>query len=182
MNGWVIDEQMYARGKRYELPEEAAGELESKGQSEETTSPPGSPEATRNSTHCGNNDGEETAFLLLRPLSDAEALERESIGIVEWYYLDGQEPAVRRTYDLAAMTEYDYRHCVLDFRLPVREQGDVRLMEMNGASVDADERDGNMALLAQMPPKLAEWVAECMADVNMRSQEQRRRLEAAKKN
>ena len=156
MNGWVIDEQVYARGKRYELPEEVAREL--------------------------GSEGEETAFLLLRPLSDAEALERESIGIVEWYYLDGQEPAVRRTYDLAAMTEYDYRHCVLDFRLPVREQGHVRLVGMNGASADADEQDRNMALLAQMPPKLAEWVAECIADVNMRSPEQRRRLEAAKKN
>jgi len=148
MNGWIIDDQTYTQGKRYELPEDAI-----------------------------EAEGDEACFLLLRPLTDAEALERESIGIVEWYYLDGQEPAVRRTYDLAAMTEYDYRHCILDFRLPARQDGHVRLMAM-----DPDDPQATLRLLEKMPPKLAEWVADCVADVNMRSPEWRHRLQEAKKN
>lgn len=176
MNGWIIDDQTYSQGKRYELPawpELAAGQ------------------------DAIEAEGDEACFLLLRPLTDAEALERESIGIVEWYYLDGQEPAVRRTYDLAAMTAYDYRHCILDFRLPVRAVtcsdthsegvGQVGEVGQAGAQVrlvamDADDPDANLRLLQKMPPKLAEWVADCVADVNMRSSEWRHRLQEAKKN
>ncbi len=156
MDGWIIDEQTYRRGRRYELPDWP--ELMADEQAVAT-------------------EGDQMCFLLLRPLTDAEALERESLGIVEWYYLDGREPAVRRTYDLAAMTAYDYRHCLLDFRLPARQEGRVRLMAMH-----PDDPQANLRLLEQMPPRLAQWVADCIADVNMRSPQGRRRLQEAKKN
>jgi len=173
MNGWIIDDQTYRQGKRYELP--AWPEL---AEGQDAIEP----------------EGDEACFLLLRPLTDAEALERESIGIVEWYYLDGQEPAVRRTYDLAAMAEYDYRHCILDFRLPVRavthsgthSEGVGQVGEAGAqvqlVAMDADDLDANLRLLQKMPPKLAQWVADCVADVNMRSSEWRHRLQEAKKN
>lgn len=177
MNGWIIDEQAQVTGQRYELPEEAAAcvdEPMDEGLDEglDERLDEGLDENMRS-----GQEADEKAFVLLRPLTDAEALARESVGIVEWYYLDGREPAVRRTYDLAAMTEYDYRHCVLDFRLPVQDDGQVRLVAM-----ERQAADDNLRLLGQMPPKLAAWMAECIADVNMRSREGRRRLEAAKKN
>jgi len=149
MNAWIIDDALYLGGRRYELPADVLQ----------------SPE------------GAEPCFLLLRPLTDAEALERESIGIVEWYYLDGREPAVRRTYDLAAMAEYDYRHCLLDFRLPARHDGPLVFVTM-----DPQDAAVNLRLLRQMPPALARWVADCIADVNMRTPQWRSRLEEAKKN
>lgn len=151
MHTWIADESIYTEGRRYELPEEAL---------EEADLPDG-----------------ESAYLLLRPLTDAEALQRESIGIAEWYYLDGREPAVQRSYDLAAMAEFDYRRCVLDFRLPVREGEQVRLI-----GPDPDDPEATVALLGRLPPKPARWVADCIADVNMRSPQCRATLAEAKKN
>lgn len=149
MDGWTIDAKSYEDGRRYDLPETATD---------------GNPEAA--------SDG----YLLLRPLTDAEALQRESLGIEEWYYLDGQEPTVRRTYNLQQMAEYDYRHCIVDFSLPVRREDEVEMVAM------PDDPDAMIELLRLMPPRLAEWVAECIADVNMRSLQQRRTIAGAKKN
>ncbi len=149
MDGWTIDAESYEEGRRYELPEEAVD---------------------------GTPDAASEGYLLLRPLTDAEALQRESLGIEEWYYLDGQEPTVRRTYNLQRMAEYDYRHCIVDFSLPVRRRDDVEMAPM------PDDPEEAIELLGLMPPRLAEWVAECLADVNMRSLQQRRIMASAKKN
>lgn len=115
-------------------------------------------------------------YVTLRPLTDAEALERESAGIEEWYYLDGQEPAVRRTYDLRAMAEYDYRHCIVDFRLPMQEQDEIIAVEM------PPDTERMMEILRSMPPKLADWLAGCIAEVNMRTAEGQSVITRAKKN
>jgi len=150
MHTWIADERIYTQGRRYELPDEAmqVAELPAAGR----------------------------PYLLLRPLTDAEALQRESLGIVEWYYLDGREPAVQRSYDLAAMADYDRRLCVLDFRLPVREGKQVRLI-----GPDPDEPEATALLLSRLPPRLARWVADCIADVNMRLPQQQAMLAEAKK-
>jgi len=172
VNGWIIDERRYEKGTRYDMPAEE-----------------------------GDLDGQR-GYIVLRALTDAQALERESIGIAEWYYLDGQEPAVRRTYDLQAMTEYDYQHCIVDFLLPVKRDGAARASSLTHCSAVGTRRDEkargdgeiklvgmapnnpekNLELLRLMPPRLAQWVADCIADINMRSPQQRKWLEDAKKN
>src|SRR6056297_1370210 len=128
MDGWTIDAKSYEDGRRYELPEEADG------------------------IAVAASEG----YLLLRPLTDAEALQRESLGIEEWYYLDGQEPTVRRTYNLRRMAEYDYRHCIVDFSLPVKREDRMEMVAM------PDDPDAVIELLELMPPRLAKWVAECL--------------------
>lgn len=145
MNGWMI-EHTKQNDRRYDLPQKAA-------------------------ENCQPNQ----YYITLQPLTYAQALQRESIGIVEWYYFDGKEPSVRRTYDLVTMADYDHEHCVTDFCLPTTgEAGILRADPQNPAH--------NLQILARMPPQLAAWVSECIADINMRSPEKRAHLDAAKKN
>ena len=148
MDGWVIDQRKTENGTRYELPTETAEK-------------------------CGNHH----YYLTLQPLTYAQTLQRESNGIVEWYYFDGREPSVRRTYDLATMAEYDYKHCIIDFCLPTKDKSGTGTVRM-----EPDNPAANLAILQKMPPKLAAWVNQCIADVNMRTPDKRQNLEAAKKN
>lgn len=115
----------------------------------------------------------------VRALSHREALERESLGVVESYELTGGDQAVEvlRQYDLWAMAAYDYTHSLVDFCLPEREPGgEVRLRRGSEGT-----RETNLELLSRMPPALAEWVRGCIDRVNMRHAQGQEALEQAKK-
>jgi len=140
-------------------------------------------------------------WIRLRPLTEAETLERESLGLVEEYELVSagwEAPAVRvrRRYDLRRMAEYDYAHCVLEGCLPqCQEDGTVQECWIRGdiyaqaTTETADKTAGASArpyifaseLLERMPPALAAWLHTEIERINFRLPAQRAILEAAKK-
>ena len=127
---------------------------------------------------------ERRPWVRLRALTEAEALERESLGLAEEYELVSgglQEPAVRvrRTYDLKAMAEYDFEHSVVEFCLPeARVDGQVAERSL-GPEAEAGEK---AACLGRMQPALAEWLRGEIERINRRLPEQRAQIETAKKN
>jgi hypothetical protein len=145
-------------------------------------------------------------WVRLRALTEAEALERESLGLAEEYELVTgglQEPAVRvrRTYDLRLMAEYDHEHCVVEACVPeVQSDGTIverrigRGAETNGvltptplprpsASGEGNDNGNGAAaeVLGRMQPALAEWLHREIERVNRRLPEQRAVIETAKK-
>lgn len=125
-------------------------------------------------------------WVRLRPLSEAEALERESLGLVEEYELVTgglAEPAVRvwRSYDLRAMAEYDWAHCVVEGCLPeVTAEGAV-VERRIGEAVPGAMNRATTEVLGRMQPALAAWLHEEIERVNRRLPEQRAEIETAKK-
>jgi hypothetical protein len=125
---------------------------------------------------------EERPWIEVRALTEAENLERESLGLVEEYELVTQglgEPQlqVTRRYDLLAMARYDFEHCVVGFLLPeTLAEGQVveRRMEPGEAGEAAE-------LLERMQPLLAEFVWRAIEAVNLRQPEQRAAVELVKK-
>jgi len=124
------------------------------------------------------------AWVRLRALAEAEALERESLGLAEEYELVTgglAEPAVRvrRTYDLRVMAEYDFERCVVEFCLPeVQRDGTMAEVRM-GPEAEGGEK---AEFLGRMQPALAAWLRTEIERVNMRLPEQRASIEVAKKN
>jgi len=130
----------------------------------------------------------ERPWVELRPLTDEEMLRRESIGVYEEYEaprvdpdlhhlrLAEDRPVIRRRYDLWAMAEFDYRHCLVDFCLAVAV-GDGSYRQARPAR----EKEADLALLRRLPPRLATWLAEAIQSVNRRSAEEAELLEKAKK-
>jgi hypothetical protein len=124
----------------------------------------------------------------LRPLSEAEALERESLGLAEEYELVTgglQEPAVRvlRTYDLRVMAEYDHEHCVVEVCLP-EVQSDGTIVERRTGGRGTSPRptvEEKAEVLGRMQPALAEWLHAEIERVNRRLPEQRAVIETVKK-
>ncbi|MBU0611381.1 MAG: hypothetical protein KKI08_26110 [Armatimonadetes bacterium] len=127
---------------------------------------------------------ERRPWVRLRALTEAEALERESLGLAEEYELVSgglQEPAVRvrRTYDLKAMADYDFEHCVVEFCVPeARVDGEVAERRL-GPEAEAGEK---AACLGRMQPALAAWLRGEIERINQRLPEQRAVIETAKKN
>lgn len=125
---------------------------------------------------------ERRPWVRLRGLTEGEALERESLGMVEEYELvtrglDEPGVRVRRTYDLKAMAEYDLAHCVLDGCLPeVQPDGEVREWRVG----DGEQRSAT-ELLERMQPALAAWLRTEIERVNWRLPEQRALVEKVKK-
>jgi len=122
---------------------------------------------------------EEPPWVLLRPLTAREALRRESIGTRDEYEVgpDGEAALVRRAYDLAAMTDFDLGHCLVDFLLPVRDaDGEIRPARRREHGLDADG-----GLLDRLPPALSGWLREAIETVNMRRPEDAAILRDAKK-
>lgn len=122
-------------------------------------------------------------WVRVRCLTEAEALERESLGLIEEYELVTrglEEPSVsvRRIYDLRAMAEYDFAHTVTDFCLPELRM-DQTLAERRAA---VDDPDGNVSFLGCLQPAVAKWLQEVIDRVNRRLPEQRATIEQAKKN
>jgi hypothetical protein len=131
----------------------------------------------------GSWEGPERPWVKVRPLTEAEALERESLGLQEEYLLESEglgDPAirVRRSYDLVAMAEYDFRRCIVDFCLAELQASGEVVMRRQG---DSDEV-GNCEFLGRMRPPLSDWVWQVVNTVNQRQAEQRAGLEQAKKN
>lgn len=65
----------------------------------------------------------ERPWVVVRALTEAEALEQESLGLIEEYEvvqrgLGEPEVRVRRVYDLVAMAEYEWERCLVDWCLP----------------------------------------------------------------
>ncbi len=122
-------------------------------------------------------DWDEPPWVELRPLTEREQLERESLGVRDEYHLDdsGYVDRIERRYDLAAMASYDYEHCLVDFCLP-REND-------NGEIVPWPKPDDFRpeTLLDDLPPVLAEWLSEVIKQVNMRDPAGERVLGAVKK-
>lgn len=119
------------------------------------------------------------AWIVVRPLTYRESLERESVGTVEEYELDDHARVlgVRRQYDLWAMRQYELERCLVDFALPgVCEDGRVQVQE--AGTLEAHERE---LLLADLSPELGEWIEECLARVNLRDRAGSRALDDAKK-
>lgn len=115
----------------------------------------------------------ERPWVVLRPLTAREALQRESLGLREELEVgaSGGATAVRR-YDLEAMVAYELRRCVVDYALPVvEESGRVRCARAaEGAS---DE------LLDRLPTRLMDWLARCLDEINLRRPEDAREPEGA---
>jgi len=148
---------------------------------------------------------EERPWVKLRPLTAREALRRESLGLRDEYQVgpDGQTTLVRRSYDREAMAELDLRCCLVDFLLPVRDEGgQVQAARMgdarNGPKTPQDGIGGLEArptggcetgsklasdgsLLDRLPPALAAWLSERIEAVNMRRPEDAAILGDAKK-
>lgn len=119
------------------------------------------------------------AWIEVRSLSHREALERESLGVVEEYGLDeaGRVVGVTRECDLWVMAAYDYAHSLTDFALPSeRPDGDVVMVRGKDLGIEA-----RLDLLGQMGPELARWVDEQIDRVNLRHREGRQALALAKK-
>ena len=122
-------------------------------------------------------------WVRLRALTEAEAMERESLGLSEEYEVVSgglQEPAVRvrRMYDLRVMAAYDHEHCVLDFCLPERQRDGSLFERRMGPEAAAGER---AEFLGRMQPALAQWLRTEIERVNRRLPEQRALIETAKK-
>ena len=120
-------------------------------------------------------------WVKVRALTEAEALEREGLGLWEEYELVArgiEEPAVsvRRAYDLRAMAEYDYVQAVVDYCLPEMTREGVR-QRLGAETTEAE----TVEFLGRMQPCLAAWVHEVIERVNWRRPEQRATLEMAKK-
>lgn len=130
----------------------------------------------------GLEDGQE-AWVKVRPLTELEVQEREGLGLCEEYLMSQPalgEPRIRvlRSYDLRAMAEYDFAHCVVDFCLPELGVGG----RVNMRRLDPGDPAGNVEFLGRMRPPLSDWVWEAIESVNRRLPEQRAVLEVAKKN
>ena len=130
----------------------------------------------------------ERPWVQLRPLTDEEMLRRESVGVYEEYdaplvdpdlhnaRLPDRQAVIRRRYDLWAMAEFDYRHCVVDFCLPlVAEDGSCRQAKPRG------EPEADLDLFRRLPPRLATWLAEAIQRVNRRLPAEVELLSLAKK-
>jgi hypothetical protein len=126
---------------------------------------------------------EEAVWVRVRPLTDREALERESLGLREEYELVSEGLAeatvrVQRRYDLAAMAAYDVEHSIVDFCLPeVAANGQIEERRY-----EALDPAGMVELIGRMQPALSAWVWSVVDEVNWRTPQQRAILEMAKKN
>jgi len=124
---------------------------------------------------CGSD-----VWVEVRALTYREALERESLGVVEDYELDenGRALCVSRRYDLWAMAAYDLERSLVDFCLPEWQADGTVVMRRKGDG----GIDGDLAALETMPPALAEWVQGCIDRVNLRHFAGQSALAEAKKN
>ncbi len=116
----------------------------------------------------------------VRPLTHRESLERESIGIRDEYTVEGyfgDRWRVTRRYDLAAMREYEYEHCVIDYLLPEKDEEGRIIAQRGGAEAGKEIR----RLLERLPKGLGEWLDECIDKVNLRTAGQSAALEEVKK-
>ena len=120
---------------------------------------------------------DEPPWVELRPLTEREQLERESLGVRDEYHLDdgGYVDNIERRYDLAAMTGYDYEHCLVDFCLP-RENDDGEIVPWPKPDDFRAEQ-----LLDSLPPALAQWLNHLIEQVNMHDPAGERVLQAVKK-
>lgn len=125
---------------------------------------------------------EERPWVKVRPLTYEEEMRRQSIGWYEEYEVPGEGPAdgpisVRQWCDQWALAEFDYRHCVVDFRLPeLGPDGTVRAVE--AAPHDPSR---NVEVLKRLPPALREWLNATIGRVNRRRPEDARVLGETKK-
>ena len=118
-------------------------------------------------------------WVRVRALTDHEALERESIGIRDVYLPSADDGVVcERTYDFAAMSDYDLAHCVVDFWLP-RRAADGAVVPVHGEEIGAEER---AEVMRRLPQALGQWVRACVDHVNLRRPEDQIGLGIAKKN
>jgi hypothetical protein len=124
---------------------------------------------------------EEPPWVKLRPLTYEEDMRRQSIGWYEEYELPADGcPAevirVRQWCDRWALAEFDFRHCVLDFRLPeLAADGTV-----SAARFVPGQPSRNVEVLKRLPPALSEWLAAAIARVNRRRPEDAPALADAK--
>lgn len=112
---------------------------------------------------------DERPWIRLRPLTAREALRRESLGLREELEpgADGSARAIRRRYDLEAMVAYELECCLVDYALPVLgPDGVVRCARR-------EEGPGALGgeLLDRMPTRLADWLAQCLDEINLRRPE-----------
>ncbi len=105
-------------------------------------------------------------WVKVRPLTAYEALQRESLGAYDEYHLDndGNIQRVVRRYDRAAVTRYDYEHCLVDFCLP-REDNEGEVVPYQPSPDKGIDTD---YLLDNLPPALADWLDEALDEVNLR--------------
>jgi len=120
---------------------------------------------------------QEPPWVELRPLTQREQLERESLGVRDEYHLEdsGYVNSIERRYDLVAMTGYDYDRCLVDFCLP-RENSDGEIVPWRKPDDFRAEQ-----LLDSLPPALAQWLNQLIEQINMRDPASERVLRAVKK-
>ncbi len=113
----------------------------------------------------------------VRPLSEREQLERESLGVYDEYHLNanGDVERVVRRYDQVATARYDYEHCLVDFCLPRKDAHGEIAPWAKPERLNADE------LLAVLPPALAEWLTEVIEQVNLQRPADQKLLAEVKK-
>ena len=120
---------------------------------------------------------DEPPWVELRPLTEREQLERESLGVRDEYHLDssGYVDGIERRYDLAVMTGYDYDRCIVDFCLPRENDGGEVVPWRKPDDFRAEQ------LLDSLPPALAQWLNDLIEQVNMSDPAGQRMLETVKK-
>jgi hypothetical protein len=89
----------------------------------------------------------ERPWVEVRALTEAEALERESLGLIEEYEvvahgLGEPELRVRRVYDLVAMAEYEWGKCLVDWCLPETAAYPLRPQTVASPSLNREGEDG----------------------------------------
>lgn len=116
-------------------------------------------------------------WVVVRPLTAREALQREALGLREELEMgpDGTVGVVRRSYDLEAMVAFDLERCVVECRLPMA--GDDGAVHWAGGDGEIDAQ----ALLDRAPAGLMSWLMGCVDAVNLRRPEDAEVLAAAKK-
>ena len=130
---------------------------------------------------------QENPWVLVRALTEAEALERESLGLIEEYELvarglEEPELRVRRVYDLVAMAEYEWERCLVDWCLPEVRPAEGETEPLVVVKRREGERAADLTFLRGMGPCLGAWLKHVLDEVNWRLPEQRAQLEIAKKN
>lgn len=118
-------------------------------------------------------------WVVVRPLTAREALQREAAGLQEELEIgtEGAVKRIRRNYDLEAMVEFDLERCLVDYHLPVTD-GDDGVRWVRKAT---DQEELGRELLDRLPAALMNWLMECVDAVNMRRPEDVEVLAQAKK-
>ena len=112
----------------------------------------------------------ERPWVEVRALTEAEALERESLGLLEEYELvarglEEPELRVRRVYDLVAMAEYEWGKCLVDWCLPaITPGGDGETLTPGPSPTGRGENGGPQTINDETGTEVPVWEGASLRD------------------